>query len=165
MYRYTEQKWPVFLELFLVHAFGTPNEIGVLCRLMGHAYVFEHCDPSTSRRACGETISEVHMSDAALENMPHEGNSDQHDDTHGPKLQFEHVASVQDVSFRVSWSDTLQAAWDIAYLKLGEQRRPDDRLQTDDGVDMMPFLGETLRQLFDNKHTKSHKFQIGRAHV
>lgn len=75
-------------------------------------------------------------------------------------FQFEHVASVQDVSFRVSWSDTLQAAWDIAYLKLGEQRRPDDRLQTDDGVDMMPFLGETLRQLFDNKHTKSHKFQI-----
>ncbi len=100
------------------------------------------------------------MSDATLENKPHEDSSDQHDDKHGPKLQFEHVASVQEVTFRVSWSDTLQAAWDTAYVKLGEDRRPEDRLQTDDGVDMMPYIGETMRQLFDDKHTKSHKFQI-----
>lgn len=100
------------------------------------------------------------MSDAAIENKPHDGTNGQHGDTHGPKLQFEHVASVQEVTFRVSWSDTLQAAWDMAYVELGEDRRPDDRLQTDDGTDMMPFLGETMRQLFDDKHTKSHKFQI-----
>jgi hypothetical protein len=100
------------------------------------------------------------MSNAVLENQPHHGGSDQDDDKHGPKLQFEHVASVQDVTFRVSWSDTLQAAWDTAYAKLGEDRRADDRLQTDDGVDMMPFLGKTMRQLFDDKLTKSRKFQI-----
>jgi hypothetical protein len=100
------------------------------------------------------------MSDAVLGNKPHEGSSDHDDDKHGPKLQFEHVASVQDVTFRVSWNETLQAAWDMAYVKLGEDRRPDDRLQTDDGVDMMPYLSETIRQLFDDKHTKSHKFQI-----
>lgn len=85
---------------------------------------------------------------------------DKDNDEHGPKLQFEHVASVQEVKFRVSWSDTLQDAWDTAYVKLNEQKRPDDRLQTDDGQDMMSFLGLTLRQLFDEKKTKSRKFQI-----
>jgi hypothetical protein len=97
---------------------------------------------------------------AVLDKKPHDSGSDQDDDKHGPKLQFEHVASVQHVKFRVSWNDTLQAAWDIAYDQLGEDKRPDDRLQTDDGVDMMPHLGKTMRQLFDDKHAKSHKFQI-----
>ncbi|GAB1414109.1 MAG: hypothetical protein LC131_06405 [Anaerolineae bacterium] len=81
-------------------------------------------------------------------------------DSHGPKLHFEHVASLQDVKFRVSWTTTLQAAWDLAYDKLGEDKRPEDRLQTDDGKDMMGLLGMTMRQLFDDKHLKSHKFQI-----
>lgn len=98
------------------------------------------------------------MNDAVLDKAPHDGNSD--DDKHGPKLTFEHVASVQEVKFRVSWNETLQAAWDVAYEKLGEDRRSDDRLQTDDGVDMMPFLGKTMRELFDDKQTKSRKFQI-----
>ena len=100
------------------------------------------------------------MSDALIEAKPNDGGKDHDDDRHGPKLHFDHVASVQEVSFRVSWNDTLQAAWDQAYRKLGEDKRPDDRLQTDDGADMMPFLGESMRQLFDDKHTKSHKFQI-----
>jgi hypothetical protein len=100
------------------------------------------------------------MNDAVLEKKAHDDGSDRDDDKHGPKLQFEHVASVQEVKFRVSWNDTLQAAWDTAYDKLGEDKRPDDRLQTDDGVDMMPHLGKTMRQLFDDKHPKSHKFQI-----
>lgn len=82
------------------------------------------------------------------------------DDEHGPKLQFEHVASVQEVKFRVAWTDTLQAAWDVAYGKLGEDKRADDRLQADDGTDMTPFLGKTMRQLFDDKNTKTRKFQI-----
>jgi hypothetical protein len=100
------------------------------------------------------------MSSSVLERKPGDGGSDHDDDKHGPKLQFEHVASVQEVEFRVSWSDTLEIAWNMAYEKLGEDRRSDDRLQTDDGVDMMPFLGKTMRQLFDDKNTKSHKFQI-----
>jgi hypothetical protein len=102
------------------------------------------------------------MNDAVLEKKPHDGDHDRDrdDDKHGPKLQFEHVASVQEVKFRMPWGDTLQEAWNEAYHKLGEDRRAEDRLQTDDGVDMTPFLGKTLRQLFDNKHTKSHKFQI-----
>ena len=96
------------------------------------------------------------MNDTALEKKP----QDNDNDDHGPKLQFEQVASVQEVKFRVSWNDTLQAAWDLAYEKLGEDKRADDRLQADDGVDMMSLLGKTMRQLFDDKHTKSHKFQI-----
>lgn len=100
------------------------------------------------------------MSDSVLEKKPHDGGSNHDDDRHGPKLTFEHVVSVQDVKFQVSWSETLQTAWNTAYEKLGENRRADDRLQTDDGVDMMPFLGKTMRQLFDDKHAKSRKFQI-----
>ena len=100
------------------------------------------------------------MNDAGLEKKPHDNGSNHDDDTHGPKLQFEHVASVQEVKFRVPWNDTLQAAWDTAYEKLGEDKRPEDRLQTDDGVDMMPYLDKTIRQLFDDKLAKSHKFQI-----
>lgn len=92
--------------------------------------------------------------------QPYDESNNHDDDKHGPKLQFEHVASVQEVKFRTPWSDTLQSAWDMAYDKLGEDKRPDDRLQTDDGVDMTPYLGETMRQIFDDKHTKSHKFQI-----
>lgn len=100
------------------------------------------------------------MNNATIDMNPQQGGSHQDDDKHGPKLQFEHVASVQDVKFWVSWNDTLHASWDSAYEKLGEDKRPDDRLQSDDGADMMPFLGKTIRQLFDDKHTKSHKFQI-----
>lgn len=96
------------------------------------------------------------MNDTALVKKP----QDNDNDDHGPKLQFEHVASVQEVKFRVSWNDKLQSAWDLAYEKLGEDKRADDRLQTDDGVDMMSMLGKTMLQLFDDKHTKSHKFQI-----
>lgn len=96
------------------------------------------------------------MNNTALEQEP----QDNDNDDHGPKLQFEHVASVQEVKFRVSWNDTLQSAWNLAYEKLGEDKRADDRLQTDDGVDMMGLLGKTMRQLFDDKHAKSHKFQI-----
>jgi hypothetical protein len=100
------------------------------------------------------------MTDAVLEKKPHDGGNDHDDDKHGPRLTFEHVASVQEVKFRVSWSDTLQAAWDTAYDKLGEDRRADDRLQTDDGLDMMPLLGKTMRQLFEHRLTRSRKFQI-----
>jgi hypothetical protein len=98
------------------------------------------------------------MTNAVLDKKPQDTDGD--DDKHGPKLHFEHVMSVQDVKFRVSWSDTLQAAWDLAYEKLGEDRRPEDRLQSDDGRDMTPHLGKTMRKLFDDKDAKSHKFQI-----
>lgn len=82
------------------------------------------------------------------------------DDQHGPKLHFDHIASVQEVKFRASWSDSLQTAWDTAYSQLAEDRRADDRLQSDDGTDMMPFVTWTLRQLFDDKNLKTHKFEI-----
>lgn len=100
------------------------------------------------------------MSDTVLEKKPQVGGTEHDNDEHGPKLTFEHVASVQEVKLRVSWNETLESAWNTAYERLGEDRRADDRLQTDDGVDMMPFLGKTMRQLFDDKHIKSRKFQI-----
>lgn len=99
------------------------------------------------------------MNDVVLDKKP-QGGDDQGDDKHGPNLHFEHVASVQTVKVRVAWTDTLQTAWNEAYEELGEDRRADDRLQTDGGVDMTPYLGSTMRQLFDDKRTKSHKFVI-----
>lgn len=96
------------------------------------------------------------MNDTVIEKKPQDKDADEY----GPKLSFEHVASLHEVKFRVAWSDTLQAAWDLAYEKLGEDKRAEDRLQTDDGQDMMSKLGWTLRQLFDDKSTKSRRFQI-----
>ncbi|MCU7370734.1 hypothetical protein PEC18_07525 [Paucibacter sp. O1-1] len=96
------------------------------------------------------------MNEAVLEKKPTDGD----DDHVGPKVVFEHVASLQEVKFRVNWNATLQSAWDEAYRQLNEPKRSEDRLQNDDGQDMMGKLGWTLRQLFDDKHTKSRKFQI-----
>ena len=96
------------------------------------------------------------MNEAVLEKKPTDA-----DDGHvGPKVFFEHVASLQEVKFRVDWNATLQSAWDDAYRQLDEPKRSEDRLQNDDGQDMMGKLGGTFRQLFDDKHTKSRKFQI-----
>lgn len=95
------------------------------------------------------------MNEAVLDKKPVDS-----EDHVGPKVFFEHVASLQEVKFRVDWSATLQSAWDEAYRQLGEAKRPEDRLQNDDGQDLMSKLGWTFRQLFDDKHTKSRKFQI-----
>ena len=50
------------------------------------------------------------MNEAVLEKKPVDS-----DDHTGPKVSFEHVASLQEVKFRVDWSSTLQSAWDEAY--------------------------------------------------
>jgi hypothetical protein len=78
----------------------------------------------------------------------------------GPRLTFEHVASVQEVSFHEHWLRTLQQAWDRAYVELGEERKAEDRLLNMDGNDMSPYLSETILQLFSRKKTRTHKFQI-----
>lgn len=95
------------------------------------------------------------MNQAVLDKKPiHPG------DDVGPQVFFEHVASLHEVNFHVAWTETLQSAWDQACKLLGEDKRPEDRLQNDDGVDLMGKLGWTFRQLAEDKHTKSRKFQI-----
>ena len=44
--------------------------------------------------------------------------------------------------------------------KLKEPRKPDDRLQTPEGRDLMPHLELTLRELVDRKIVTALKFQI-----
>lgn len=96
------------------------------------------------------------MTQEALQVEHPKGGNEQH----GPEVNFEHIASLQEVKFHADWNDTLQHTWDRAYEKLGEAHRADDRLQTAEGVDVMPYLGMTLRQLHDDKALKSRKFQI-----
>lgn len=75
-------------------------------------------------------------------------------------VTIEHVNSLQEVKLHARWTDTIQQLWDEAYRDLNEPHRQDDRLQTEDGVDLMPFLSLSLRQLHDDKQIKTHKFQI-----
>lgn len=78
------------------------------------------------------------------------------------KVRVEHLASLQEVQLDAKWTDTVQQVWDAALApdKLNEPRRPGDKLQTSDGVDVMPYLTLTLRQLRDEHGIKSHKFEI-----
>src|ERR1700730_14027772 len=85
---------------------------------------------------------------------------DEQGDRGGQSVTFEHVNSLQEVKVHAANSATLRQLWEEAYSKLGEPHRPEDRLQTDDARDLMPFLDLTLRQLRDEHGIKSHKFQI-----
>jgi hypothetical protein len=92
--------------------------------------------------------------------MNREGLSSAEDGENGPMVEFEHIASIQTVDFHANWNDLLQHIWDIAYGKLKEERRPEDKLQTIEGVDVMQYLNMTLRHLRDEKIAKSFKYQI-----
>jgi hypothetical protein len=82
-------------------------------------------------------------------------------DEHGKKIvRFEHVNSLNEVKVVANDHDTLSMLWEVAYGELKEPHRPDDRLQTDDGADLTPYLGLTLTQLRDQQGIKSHKFEI-----
>ena len=85
---------------------------------------------------------------------------DQNDDAKGPRVTVEHINSLQEVKFHEAWDNTIQHLWDHAYIELHEPRRPQDRLQTEDGKDLTPYLGITLKNLHDDIGIKTHKFQI-----
>ena len=75
-------------------------------------------------------------------------------------LEFEDVNSLETVTFYTPWHTTLTAAWDEAARLLEEPRKPDDRLQSHAGTDLMPYLALTLRELIDRKIVKALRFQI-----
>jgi hypothetical protein len=77
-----------------------------------------------------------------------------------PVVEFEDVNSLETVSFHTPWHTTLTTAWDEAARRLEEPRKPDDRLQSHAGNDLMPYLALTLRELIDRKIVKALKFQI-----
>ena len=83
------------------------------------------------------------------------------DDEHGGQaVIFEHVNSLKEAKIHAAKDLTLNDLWNEAYVELNEPRRPDDRLQTDDGRDLLPYLGLTLRQLRDETGIKTRKFEI-----
>lgn len=79
---------------------------------------------------------------------------------HGPKVEFEDVNALKTVDFHTPWETRLDAAWTEADSLLEEPRKPDDRLQTPEGTDLMPFLPLTLRKLKERKIITALKFQI-----
>ncbi len=87
----------------------------------------------------------------------HSAKAEHHEE---PLVEFEDVNAVETVDFRTPWDTKLNAAWDEAALKLEEPRKPTDRLQTPGGVDLMPYLGLTLRELKERKIVTALKFQI-----
>src|SRR5260370_25160640 len=68
-----------------------------------------------------------------------------------PLVEFEDVNSLETATFHTPWHTTLTAAWDEATRLLKEPRKPDDRLQSPAGTDLMPYLALTLRELIDKK--------------
>ena len=73
---------------------------------------------------------------------------------------FEDVNAIESVDFRAAWATPLNAAWDEAARLLEEPRKPQDRLQTPEGKDVMPYLGLTLRELEERKIVHALRFQI-----
>jgi hypothetical protein len=82
-------------------------------------------------------------------------------DDHGnPEVEVLYLKSSDDAKFHVSWSDTLQTIWDLAYEKLTEKKHPEDRFECQDGTVLTPHLGLTLEQARDQKICQDRKFQI-----
>lgn len=94
------------------------------------------------------------------ENQAPEKGKDKEDSHGGEAVTFEHVNSLKEVKIHAGKSETLTQLWDRAYTELKEPRRPDDRMQTDDGKDVMPYLALTLHQLRKEQGIKTHKFEI-----
>ena len=79
---------------------------------------------------------------------------------HGPTLTFQHNASVQEAKVHVTWLATLDQAWKQACAEIGEPYKPEDRLQSDTGTDMKPYLGDTILHLYAHEKTRVDKFEI-----
>lgn len=77
-----------------------------------------------------------------------------------PRVEFEDVNAIETVDFRTPWDTKLTVAWNEAAVLLEEPRKPTDRLQTPEGVDLMPYLELTLRELEERKIVTALKFQI-----
>jgi len=89
-----------------------------------------------------------------------EDSKDDNEKHGGQAITFKHVNSLQEVKIHANKEATLDELWNEAHAQLGEPRRPEDRLQTDEGVDVSPYLGLTLKQLRDEHGIKTHKFDI-----
>ena len=76
------------------------------------------------------------------------------------RVSFVYLNSNEDVEFLTSISDTLGSIWNTAYEKLGEARKPDDKLECESGTDLAAYLNLTLDQLHHQKVCVNRKFQI-----
>lgn len=101
------------------------------------------------------------VKDTMQPDLPNSTLPSKDDDEHGGQaVIFEHVNSLKEVKIHAAKELTLNDLWNEAYVELKEPRRPDDRLQTDDGKDLMPYLGLTLHQLREENGIKTRKFEI-----
>lgn len=105
---------------------------------------------------CAE--QDVERAESRIEKVGHEiEEAERHEE---PKVEFEDVNALESVNFRTPWSTKLAAAWNEAAKLLEEPRKPDDRLQTPDGHDLIPYLELTLRELEEKRIVTALKFQI-----
>ena len=84
---------------------------------------------------------------------------EQTDKTHLLEVSFLDLNTNETARFAVQGDLTLLRAWDIAYDKLGETRRPNDELESRSGQPLTSDLDKTIR------YVKEHvvhdlKFQI-----
>ena len=78
-----------------------------------------------------------------------------------PLIRVLYTNTSRSVEFHSSWDSTLQAVWDEAYIKLGEQRKAKDELSCEkEGTSLMSYLSLTLAELRDKHICPDRHFQI-----
>ena len=75
------------------------------------------------------------------------------------EVHFTDLHTNDTATFAVPGEVELVRAWAMAYDELGETRRPADTLESADGEDMTPFLGETVREV-QHRRVRDLRFQI-----
>ncbi len=90
----------------------------------------------------------------------HKKDKDDANNPGGQAIVFEHVNSLKEVKVHAQKNETLNELWEKASTELQEPRKPDDRLQTSEGKDVMPYLALTLHDLREQQGIKARKFEI-----
>ena len=79
----------------------------------------------------------------------------------GPLVEFLYLKNNDEVSFKVSWNDTLAAVWTQAYVELKEERLAKDELECQKSGDSLKnYLSLSLSELRDRHICADRKFQI-----
>jgi hypothetical protein len=77
-----------------------------------------------------------------------------------PQVRVKYLNSNEVANFGASWTDTIDEVWTRAYGELEEQRKENDKFETDDGRPLDSVLGYTLEQARDEKVSVNRHFAI-----
>lgn len=77
-----------------------------------------------------------------------------------PQVRVKYLNSNEVAKFDAAWTDTISEVWTRAYGELEEQRKENDKFETDDGRPLDSFLGYTLELARDEKVSVSRHFAI-----